>query len=106
MGYKAEEAGIDEEQKFDVQLTSAQTLTPKLLKGMLAGERVTVMSLSAEDAPPGPVRVVIELFLYSVAIIAPWFVWSMVVSIICTGIVIAALVTGIARMLWLMDDAP
>ena len=55
---------------------------------------------------PGPVRVVIELFLYSVAIIAPWFVWSMIASVICTGIVIAALVTGIARMQWLMDDAP
>jgi hypothetical protein len=55
---------------------------------------------------PGPVRVGIELFLYSVAIIAPWFVWSTIVSIIATGIVIAALVTGIARMSWLMDGAP
>jgi len=50
MGYKAEEAGIDEVHEFDVQLTSAQTLTPKLTRGMLAGERVTVMSLSPEDA--------------------------------------------------------
>ena len=50
MGYKAEKAGIDEEHEFDVQLTSAQTLTPKLTRGKLAGERVTVMSLSAEDA--------------------------------------------------------
>jgi hypothetical protein len=50
MGYVAEEAGKDEEHKFDVQLTSTQTLTPKLTRGMLDGERVTVMSLSAEDA--------------------------------------------------------
>ena len=50
MGYKAEEAGIDEEHNFDVQLTSAQALSPKLTKGMLAGERVTIMSLSPEDA--------------------------------------------------------
>jgi hypothetical protein len=46
MGYVAEEAGKDEEHKFDVQLTSTQTLTPKLTRGMLDGERVTVMSLS------------------------------------------------------------
>jgi hypothetical protein len=50
MGYKAEEAGIDETHDFDVQLTSAQTLSPKLIKGMLAGEQITVMSLSSEDA--------------------------------------------------------
>jgi len=50
MGYKAEDANINEEHKFDVQLTSAQTLTPKLTRGLLPGEQVTVMSLSAEDA--------------------------------------------------------
>jgi hypothetical protein len=55
---------------------------------------------------PGPVRVGIELFLYAVAIIAPWFVWSTAASAISTGFVIAALVTGIPRMLWLMDGAP
>jgi len=54
---------------------------------------------------PGPARVGIELFLYAVAIIAPWFVWSTVASVITTGIVIAALVTGIPRTLWLMDGA-
>ena len=50
IGYKAENGGIDETHEFDVQLTSAQSLTPKLTRGLLPGERVTVMSLSPEDA--------------------------------------------------------
>lgn len=50
MGYKADDGSIDEEHEFDVQLTSAQTLTPKLTRGMLPGEQVTVMSLSPQDA--------------------------------------------------------
>jgi hypothetical protein len=50
MSYRAEEAGIDEEHQFDVQLISTQALTPTLIKGMLPGERVAVMSLSPEDA--------------------------------------------------------
>jgi len=50
IGYKAEDGSIDEEHEFEVQLTNAQTLTPKLTKGMLPGEKVTVMSLSPKDA--------------------------------------------------------
>lgn len=50
IGYKAEDGSIDEEHEFDVQLTSAQTLTPSLTKGMQPGEKVTVMSLSPKDA--------------------------------------------------------
>ena len=50
IGYQAEDGSIDEEHEFDVQLTSTQTLTPMLTKGMLPGERVTVMSLSPENA--------------------------------------------------------
>jgi len=50
IGYKAEDGSIDEEHEFDVQLTSAQTLTSSLTRGMLPGEKVTVMSLSPTDA--------------------------------------------------------
>jgi hypothetical protein len=50
MAYKAEDGSIDEEHEFDVQLTAAQTLTPKLTRGLLPGEQVTVMSLSPQDA--------------------------------------------------------
>ena len=50
IGYTAEDGSIDEEHEFDVILTSTQTLTPKLTRGLLPGEQVTVMSLSPEDA--------------------------------------------------------
>lgn len=50
ISYKAEDGSIDEQHEFEVQLTSAQTLTPKLTRGMLPGEKVTVMSLSPKDA--------------------------------------------------------
>jgi hypothetical protein len=50
MTYQTEDGGIDEEHTFDVQMTSAQRLTAKLLKGSQPGEEVTVMSLTAEDA--------------------------------------------------------
>ena len=55
---------------------------------------------------PGPARVGIELLLYAVAVIAPWFVWSTVASVMAAGIVIAAVITGFPRILWLMDGAP
>ena len=55
---------------------------------------------------PGPVRVGLELFLYLVAAVAPWFIWSPAVSGIAVGIVIAALVTGFPRIMWLIRGAP
>ena len=55
---------------------------------------------------PGPARVVIELFLYAVAAISPWFIWPTMVSVITTVVIFAALVTGFPRMLWLMAGAP
>jgi hypothetical protein len=48
--YTADDGSIDEEHEFDVQVTSAQTLTPKLTRGLKPGEQVTVMSLSPQDA--------------------------------------------------------
>ena len=50
IGYKADDGSIDELHEFDVQMTSKQTLTPKLIKGLLSGEVVTVMSLTPQDA--------------------------------------------------------
>jgi len=50
IGFKAEDGSIDEEHEFDVILTTTQTLTPKLTRGLLPGEQVTVMSLSKDDA--------------------------------------------------------
>ena len=56
-------------------------------------------------ATPGKIRVGIELMLYSVAAIAPWFVWPALVSGLAAGIVVASLVAGIPRFLWLVDGA-
>ena len=36
--------------EFDVQLTNTPTLTPKLIRGSLPDEQITVMSLTPEDA--------------------------------------------------------
>ncbi|MFC1531216.1 hypothetical protein ACFL5T_03125 [Gemmatimonadota bacterium] len=55
---------------------------------------------------PGPVRVGLELLLYVVALVAPWFVWPAVVSGVAAGVVIASLTAGTTRILWLMRGAP
>ena len=55
---------------------------------------------------PGGIRVVIELLLYSVAAVAPWFVWSPGVAAAATAIVFATIVTGAARTRWLLRGAP
>ena len=54
----------------------------------------------------GPVRVGLELVLYAVAVIAPWYVWPIHVSGIVTGFVVLSLVMGIPRFLWLINGAP
>lgn len=55
---------------------------------------------------PGPIRVGIELLLYGVAAVAPWFVWSPAWAGVATAIVVIAIVTGVPRMLWLFKGAP
>jgi hypothetical protein len=91
-----------------VTLVSSWLLLPAiiLLVGLPAVFSTTNDKHKVIVPTPGPVRVGIEMFLYAVAIIAPWFVWSTIASVIATGVVIAALVTGIPRMKWLLDGAP
>ena len=55
---------------------------------------------------PGPVRVALEVLLYTVAVIAPLFVWPNAVSVMAIGIVVASFLTGIPRMMWLVRGAP
>jgi hypothetical protein len=55
---------------------------------------------------PGPVRMMIELLLYLVAAIAPWFVWSAPYAGIATGIIVGSLGFGFPRLLWLAKGAP
>jgi hypothetical protein len=54
---------------------------------------------------PGPIRVAIELFLYLIAAVAPWFVWSRTISGAAAGIVIVTIVAGAPRIGWLMRGA-
>ena len=55
---------------------------------------------------PGPVRIGLELLLYSVAAVAPWFVWPVPAAGLAVGIVVASLGAGIPRFLWLLKGAP
>ena len=55
---------------------------------------------------PGPVRMMIELLLYSVAATAPWFVWPAPFAGVATSIVVASLGFGFPRLLWLVKGAP
>jgi hypothetical protein len=57
-------------------------------------------------ATPGPIRASIEVFLHVVAVAAAWYVWPLVVAVVATVIVVAALVTGVPRMRWLLRGAP
>ena len=55
---------------------------------------------------PGAVRVGLELLLYLVAVVTPWYVWPAPISAVAVVIVIASLVAGIPRILWLVRGAP
>ena len=55
---------------------------------------------------PGPVRVGLELVLYLVAAVAPWFVWPPAVAWVALGVVVASLAAGIPRLMWLLRGAP
>jgi hypothetical protein len=57
-------------------------------------------------ATPGGIRIIIELLLYSVAIITPWFVWPDTLSIISVLIVVTSLFMGYSRFKWLLRGAP
>lgn len=54
---------------------------------------------------PGPIRLLIELLLYSVAAIAPWFVWPAWAAIASGIIVGLSLVLGFPRLAWLATGA-
>ncbi|MDD9965348.1 MAG: DUF2568 domain-containing protein [Myxococcales bacterium] len=56
-------------------------------------------------ATPGPVRLAIELLLYAVGALGPWLVWSLPVSLLCTSVIAASIITGIPRLLWLFRGA-
>ncbi len=55
---------------------------------------------------PGPVRVGLELLLYAVALVAPWFVWPTAVAGLAAVLVVASLAADLPRFAWLMRGAP
>ena len=55
---------------------------------------------------PGPVRVLIELILYSTALVGPWLVWPQAVAIATSLVVVASVATGNPRIAWLLKGAP
>lgn len=57
-------------------------------------------------ATPGPVRIGIELLLHIVALIAPLMIWPPYAGILAIFIVLAALVVGVPRLVWLARGAP
>ena len=57
-------------------------------------------------ATPGPLRVMLELGLYAVAIAAPWFIWPVWLAGAATFAVAAGLAAGLPRTLWLLRGAP
>ena len=56
-------------------------------------------------ATPGPARVLIELFLHTVAIASPWAVWPAWLAALTTLAVVAALAVGVPRLKWLLSGA-
>ena len=54
---------------------------------------------------PGPIRVLIELMLYAVAAVAPWFVWPTWAASASGLVVVMAVVLGLPRFLWLLRGA-
>ena len=57
-------------------------------------------------ATPGPVRVLIEFLQYTVAVMAPWFVWPTPVAAFATAVVVASILLGVPRLIWLVKGAP
>ncbi len=57
-------------------------------------------------AVPGRIRLLIEIVLAAVAIVAALVVWTYIGVIVVTVIVVAMFVTGAARMKWLVSNQP
>lgn len=55
---------------------------------------------------PGPLRVLLELVLYGVAVASAWAVWPNWAAIVVTLIVVAAFAVGMPRTMWLLKGAP
>jgi hypothetical protein len=57
-------------------------------------------------ATPGPIRIIIEMFLLVVAAASAWYVWPVWAAIVVTALGGALLATGLPRYRWLAAGAP
>ena len=57
-------------------------------------------------ATPGPVRILIEMLLFAVAVAGAWYVWPLWAAVPVTMAAVAAIVTGWPRYRWLAQGAP
>jgi hypothetical protein len=57
-------------------------------------------------ATPGPIRIIIEMFLLVVAVASAWYVWPVWAAIVVTALGGALLATGLPRYRWLAAGAP
>jgi hypothetical protein len=55
---------------------------------------------------PGPVRVVLEILLFAVAVAGAWVVWPEWAASLVTLVAVGALITGHRRTRWLLSGAP
>ena len=55
---------------------------------------------------PGPIRILIELLLYAVAAVAPWFIWPEWAAIAACAAVALSIIVGLPRLIWLARGAP
>lgn len=56
-------------------------------------------------ATPGPIRLCIELLLFVIAALAPWYVWSGLIATLADLVVLVAVLSGWARFKWLAEGA-
>jgi hypothetical protein len=50
---------------------------------------------------PGPARAAIEMILYAAGIAGAWLAWPVWVAVVVSGVLLASLVAGRARLAWL-----
>jgi len=54
---------------------------------------------------PGPIRILIEMFLLVVAIASAWYIWPTWAAVLVTLLGVALLITGLPRYRWLLTGS-
>jgi hypothetical protein len=54
---------------------------------------------------PGPIRALIEVGLFSIAIVSAWYVWPAPLAVGVTAVVAVTVLAGFRRLVWLFSGA-